>query len=184
MKQLAKLVKVRYVEDITNTHRIGERGARGSRCGGMKDAARSTSDAGCRNAGCGAGRDRICCPALLLLARTHASCDLRHTPALQHDGASWRQRGHVRAGDACCAEREMVLMKLRAPPGPARTEVLQLAQIFRARITDVSEYTLTVCVSGDPGKVRLFVGLVVEGSFGRRTRQQSSGGPHGVRALL
>lgn len=49
-------------------------------------------------------------------------------------------------------EREMLLMKLRAPPGPARTEVLQLAQIFRARVTDVSEYTLTLCVSGDPGK--------------------------------
>src|SRR5687767_7273054 len=53
----------------------------------------------------------------------------------------------------CPAEREMLLLKLRAPPGPARTEVLQLAQIFRARVTDVSEATLTLCVTGDPGKV-------------------------------
>jgi hypothetical protein len=51
------------------------------------------------------------------------------------------------------AEREMLLLKLRAPPGPARTEVLQLAQIFRARVVDVAERTLTLCVSGDPGKV-------------------------------
>mmetsp|Transcript_22816 Transcript_22816/g.49996 ORF Transcript_22816/g.49996 Transcript_22816/m.49996 type:complete len:481 (+) Transcript_22816:35-1477(+) len=49
-------------------------------------------------------------------------------------------------------EREMLLLKLRAPPGPARTEVLQLAQIFRARVVDVSDRTLTLCVSGDPGK--------------------------------
>jgi hypothetical protein len=46
-----------------------------------------------------------------------------------------------------------MLLKLRAPAGPARTEVLQLAEIFRARVVDVSERCLTLCVSGDPGKV-------------------------------
>jgi len=50
-------------------------------------------------------------------------------------------------------EREMLIMKLRTPPGPERTEVLQLAQIFRARVVDVSDNVLTLCVSGDPGKV-------------------------------
>ena len=35
-------------------------------------------------------------------------------------------------------ERELVLFKVRAPPGPARTEVLQLVDIFRARVIDVS----------------------------------------------
>jgi acetolactate synthase small subunit len=50
-------------------------------------------------------------------------------------------------------EREAVLLKLQAPPGPTRTEVLQIAQIFRARVNDVSDNTLTLCVSGDPGKV-------------------------------
>lgn len=49
-------------------------------------------------------------------------------------------------------ERELMLIKLRAPAGPARTEVLQLAEIFRARVVDVSERGLTLCVSGDPGK--------------------------------
>mgnify|MGYP001807246026 FL=1 len=50
-----------------------------------------------------------------------------------------------------------MLIKLRAPAGPARTEVLQLAEIFRARVVDVSERGLTLCVSGDPGKVVLRV---------------------------
>ena len=51
------------------------------------------------------------------------------------------------------AERELVLVKVRAPPGPARAEVLQLADIFRARIVDVSDVSLTVCATGDAGKV-------------------------------
>ncbi|KAK9814572.1 hypothetical protein WJX72_008066 [[Myrmecia] bisecta] len=49
-------------------------------------------------------------------------------------------------------ERELVLVKLRAPPGPARTEVMQLLDIFRARVVDVSERSLTLCCTGDAGK--------------------------------
>ena len=44
-------------------------------------------------------------------------------------------------------------MKLRVPPGPARAEVMQLVDVFRARVVDVSEKTLTVAVTGDAGKV-------------------------------
>ena len=50
------------------------------------------------------------------------------------------------------AERELVLMKIRAPPGPTRMEVLQLVEIFRARVADVSERSITLCVTGDAGK--------------------------------
>ena len=46
-----------------------------------------------------------------------------------------------------------MLLKLRAPPGPARSEITQLADIFRASIVDVGEATFTLCVTGDPGKV-------------------------------
>ena len=53
----------------------------------------------------------------------------------------------------CFAERELVLVKLNAPPGPERTEVMQLLDIFRARCVDVSDRSLTICVSGDAGKV-------------------------------
>lgn len=44
-------------------------------------------------------------------------------------------------------------MKLRVPPGPARAEVMQLVDIFRARVVDVSEKTITLAVTGDAGKV-------------------------------
>eukprot|EP00877_Chromochloris_zofingiensis_P006058 jgi/Chrzof1/1705/Cz10g18010.t1 len=54
--------------------------------------------------------------------------------------------------EATRVERELMLIKLRAPAGPARTEVLQLAEIFRARVVDVSDRAITLCVSGDPGK--------------------------------
>ena len=35
-------------------------------------------------------------------------------------------------------ERELVLIKVRAPSGAARTEVTELAKIFRAHILDTS----------------------------------------------
>jgi acetolactate synthase small subunit len=47
-----------------------------------------------------------------------------------------------------------VLLKIRAPPGPTRTEVMQLIDIFRARVVDVSDRSLTIAVTGDAGKVR------------------------------
>ena len=50
-------------------------------------------------------------------------------------------------------ERELMLIKVAAPPGPTRTEVTQIADIFRAHAVDVSEETLTLQVTGDVGKV-------------------------------
>lgn len=52
------------------------------------------------------------------------------------------------------AERELVLIKVRAPSGPQRSEIMQLLEVFRARCVDVSDQSLTVCCSGDAGKVR------------------------------
>lgn len=48
-----------------------------------------------------------------------------------------------------------MLLKIRAPPGPTRTEVMQLIDIFRARVVDVSDRSMTIAVTGDAGKVRL-----------------------------
>eukprot|EP00803_Ostreobium_quekettii_P011580 evm.model.scf_875.5 EVM.evm.TU.scf_875.5 scf_875:49569-55537(+) len=59
-------------------------------------------------------------------------------------------------------ERELVLVKVKAPVGDARTEVLQLVNIFRARVIDVSDRTLTIAVSGDPGKTRAFEQLLTK----------------------
>lgn len=46
------------------------------------------------------------------------------------------------------------LPQVHAPPGPARTEVMQIAEIFRAHAVDLSERTLTLQTTGDVGKVR------------------------------
>lgn len=51
-----------------------------------------------------------------------------------------------------CVERELMLIKVNATSSH-RAEVIQLAQVFRARIVDSSEDTLTIEVVGDPGKM-------------------------------
>lgn len=51
-----------------------------------------------------------------------------------------------------CVERELMLIKVSATSSN-RAEVIQLAQVFRARIVDSSEDTLTIEVVGDPGKM-------------------------------
>lgn len=52
-------------------------------------------------------------------------------------------------------ERELVLIKVHSS-GAAKTEIMQLSEIFRARIVDVSENYLTLAVTGDPGKTAAF----------------------------
>ncbi|MEL6938719.1 MAG: acetolactate synthase small subunit [Cyanobacteria bacterium J06598_1] len=49
-------------------------------------------------------------------------------------------------------ERELMLMKVAAG-GTNRAEVVGLAQLFRARVVDVSKEALTLEVVGDPGKL-------------------------------
>ncbi len=51
-----------------------------------------------------------------------------------------------------CVERELMLVKVHADSS-VRAEVIELIGIFRARIVDVSEETLTIEVVGDPGKI-------------------------------
>ena len=51
-----------------------------------------------------------------------------------------------------CVERELMLIKVKATSSN-RAEVIELAQVFRARIVDISEETLTIEAVGDPGKM-------------------------------
>ncbi|WP_019508465.1 acetolactate synthase small subunit [Pleurocapsa sp. PCC 7319] len=51
-----------------------------------------------------------------------------------------------------CVERELMLIKVNANAAN-RAEVIQITQIFRARIVDLSEEALTIEVVGDPGKI-------------------------------
>jgi len=51
-----------------------------------------------------------------------------------------------------CVERELMLLKVNASSSN-RSEIVELAQIFRARVVDVAEDSLTLEVVGDPGKM-------------------------------
>lgn len=51
-----------------------------------------------------------------------------------------------------CVERELMLLKVNATSSN-RSEIIELAQIFRARVVDVAEDSLTLEVVGDPGKM-------------------------------
>jgi acetolactate synthase-1/3 small subunit len=49
-------------------------------------------------------------------------------------------------------ERELMLLKVSAPPDQ-RGAILELVQVFRAKVVDVADDALTLEVVGDPGKL-------------------------------
>nr|YP_010835265.1 acetohydroxyacid synthetase small subunit [Cryptomonas gyropyrenoidosa]WFQ82940.1 acetohydroxyacid synthetase small subunit [Cryptomonas gyropyrenoidosa] len=51
-----------------------------------------------------------------------------------------------------CVERELMLLKVNSP-SHKRSEILEIVQIFRARIVDLAETSLIIEVTGDPGKI-------------------------------
>jgi acetolactate synthase I/III small subunit len=64
-----------------------------------------------------------------------------------------------------CIERELMLLKVNATSSN-RSEIIELAQIFRARVVDLGEDALTLEVVGDPGKMVAIVQTL--GRFGLR----------------
>jgi acetolactate synthase-1/3 small subunit len=56
-------------------------------------------------------------------------------------------------------ERELALIRISAD-GDTRSKVVELADLFRAKIVDVSHKALTVELTGDSGKIEAFVDLV------------------------
>jgi acetolactate synthase I/III small subunit len=55
--------------------------------------------------------------------------------------------------------RELALFKIAAD-GQARTELLQIAEIFRAKVVDVSKRSVILEVTGTQDKIEAFEGLV------------------------
>ena len=51
-----------------------------------------------------------------------------------------------------CVERELMLIKVKSSR-ETRTEILEIAKIFRSKIVDISYNSITVEVTGDPGKI-------------------------------
>jgi acetolactate synthase-1/3 small subunit len=50
-----------------------------------------------------------------------------------------------------CVERELLLIKVTAS-ATTRSQIIEIAQIFRSRIVDISDDSITMEVTGDPGK--------------------------------
>jgi acetolactate synthase-1/3 small subunit len=54
-------------------------------------------------------------------------------------------------------ERDLMLIKVKAPPGGKRTEVRELAEIFRGRVVDVGDDQLLIEISGRESKIEAFI---------------------------
>ena len=57
--------------------------------------------------------------------------------------------------DKECVDRGLLLVKVKSDSS-TRTELLEVIRIFRASVVDVSNHSITACVTGDPGKNRAF----------------------------
>lgn len=58
-----------------------------------------------------------------------------------------------------CVDRELVLVKVKANRA-SRSEVMQICDIFRAKIVDVQADSLIIEITGHEGKVSKFVALM------------------------
>ena len=59
-------------------------------------------------------------------------------------------------------ERELALIKVAADPGSSRAEVMQIADIFRANVIDVSSKTITLEVTGPTQKIDALSNLLAQ----------------------
>jgi acetolactate synthase-1/3 small subunit len=51
-----------------------------------------------------------------------------------------------------CVERELMLVKVKSSVS-TRSAILEIVQIFRSKVVDMSDLSLTIEVTGDPGKI-------------------------------
>lgn len=54
-------------------------------------------------------------------------------------------------------ERDLMLLKVKAPPGGQRSEIRELVEIFRGKIVDVGADEMTVEISGRENKIEAFI---------------------------
>lgn len=92
-------------------------------------------------------------------------------------------------------QRELVLIKVEAPSGSVRAEIMQICEIFRARVVDVSDRRLVLACTGDPGKIEALqrslskfeiIELVRTGRIALKRGKAlfKGGGPHGYWASI
>jgi acetolactate synthase-1/3 small subunit len=51
-----------------------------------------------------------------------------------------------------CVERELMLLKVSSS-SKTRSEILEIVQIFRSKVVDIADNSITIEVTGDPGKI-------------------------------
>lgn len=56
-------------------------------------------------------------------------------------------------------ERELALVKVKATSS-ARSEIMQIAQVFRAKVIDISPQRLAIEITGNADKINAFIGMV------------------------
>ncbi len=54
-------------------------------------------------------------------------------------------------------ERDLMLLKVRAPAGPRRSEIRELVEIFRGKIVDVGAEEVMIEISGRENKIEAFI---------------------------
>ena len=57
-------------------------------------------------------------------------------------------------------ERDLMLIKVKAPAGGQRSEVRELAEIFRGRVVDVGADQVMIEISGQERKIEAFIELM------------------------
>jgi acetolactate synthase I/III small subunit len=65
----------------------------------------------------------------------------------------------VELDPASSVEREMQLVKVSADP-TVRSQIIEIAEVFRAKIVDVDHDSLTIEAAGNPGKLEALVELL------------------------
>ena len=54
-------------------------------------------------------------------------------------------------------ERDLMLIKVKAPSGGRRTEIREMVDVFRGRIVDVGDEEVMIEISGKEGKIEAFI---------------------------
>ena len=57
-------------------------------------------------------------------------------------------------------ERDLMLVKVKAPPGGKRSEIRELTEVFRGRIVDIGVDEVIVEISGQERKIEAFIDLI------------------------
>ncbi|HEA25958.1 MAG TPA: acetolactate synthase small subunit [Ectothiorhodospiraceae bacterium] len=86
-------------------------------------------------------------------------------------------------GDSPHVEREMLLVKVEAKGADNRDELKRLADIFRARIIDVTDVTYTIELTGAGHKLDAFINALGSATILETVRSGVSGISRGPKSL-